>query len=358
MGGAVFAALDGETNFATVPERVEAALRGAVGSIGERIAKPRARPTACRRPARPPRTRQVIRDLDHQRGAGNREVVRVRPFVRVASNLSLSTLGALRQHSAVQSAKHAAPMPTQPAVAADDAAGAEPDAEVSFVTRDLATVLPRAKIAAVVPIDDVLARVREAANWTGSAPSPAAGARLPARHPARLRRRTARARPLRAASRRASCRRTSRCCRRPPTQATGGNAWNERTVARQEGRHGRLDPARARRHRRTRSRRSPTALGARGTRRRPAGRPQAAHPARAGDRRQAAAAGARHHRQRHQHRGDGRAVRHRQIRRGRRAQRQHRGRRAPATTRRTTARACGSTRASTRPRCATRCRAR
>ncbi len=30
MSGAVFAALDGETNFATVPERVEAALRGAV----------------------------------------------------------------------------------------------------------------------------------------------------------------------------------------------------------------------------------------------------------------------------------------------------------------------------------------
>ena len=29
MGGAVFAALDGETNFATVPERVEATLRAA-----------------------------------------------------------------------------------------------------------------------------------------------------------------------------------------------------------------------------------------------------------------------------------------------------------------------------------------
>ena len=38
MGGAVFAALDGETNFATVPERVELALRGAVaGSSGERL---------------------------------------------------------------------------------------------------------------------------------------------------------------------------------------------------------------------------------------------------------------------------------------------------------------------------------
>ena len=31
MGGAVFASLDGETNFATIPERVESALRGAIG---------------------------------------------------------------------------------------------------------------------------------------------------------------------------------------------------------------------------------------------------------------------------------------------------------------------------------------
>src|SRR5262249_57581765 len=51
---------------------------------------------------------------------------------------------------------------------AQDAAGAEPDAEVSFLTRDLNTVLPRAKIAAVAPLDEVLARVREAANWDGN----------------------------------------------------------------------------------------------------------------------------------------------------------------------------------------------
>src|SRR3954452_20329775 len=38
MGGAVFAALDGETNFATVPERFEIALRGAVGSVADRLA--------------------------------------------------------------------------------------------------------------------------------------------------------------------------------------------------------------------------------------------------------------------------------------------------------------------------------
>ena len=37
MGGAVFASLDGETNFASAPERVESALRGAITSIGDRL---------------------------------------------------------------------------------------------------------------------------------------------------------------------------------------------------------------------------------------------------------------------------------------------------------------------------------
>ena len=37
MGGAVFASLDGETNFASVPERVETALRGALSGVGERL---------------------------------------------------------------------------------------------------------------------------------------------------------------------------------------------------------------------------------------------------------------------------------------------------------------------------------
>ena len=38
MGGAVFASLDGETNFATVPERIESTLRGAIGAIGDKLA--------------------------------------------------------------------------------------------------------------------------------------------------------------------------------------------------------------------------------------------------------------------------------------------------------------------------------
>jgi len=56
------------------------------------------------------------------------------------------------------------------AVASDDATpGAEPDAEVSFVTRDLTTVLAKVKVAAVCRVEDVIARVRDAAEWSGSA---------------------------------------------------------------------------------------------------------------------------------------------------------------------------------------------
>src|SRR6202044_668348 len=57
-----------------------------------------------------------------------------------------------------------------PPAAADDANNAdaaEPDAEVSFVTKDLAPVLPKAKLAAVVAIDEILMRVRDASNWRG-----------------------------------------------------------------------------------------------------------------------------------------------------------------------------------------------
>src|SRR4030081_1911982 len=44
----------------------------------------------------------------------------------------------------------------------------EPDAEVSFVTKDLAPILPKAKLAAVVALDEILMRVRDASNWRGN----------------------------------------------------------------------------------------------------------------------------------------------------------------------------------------------
>jgi murein DD-endopeptidase MepM/ murein hydrolase activator NlpD len=166
MGGAVFASLDGQSNFATVPERVQPALRGSTDRAAAARKSDRLPP-----PSESIAQRRVIRDTQTSR-VGNREIVRVRAFVRVASNLALSTselsanippFNPLRMQAAE----------TTPGAAAttDEAPDGEVDAEVSFVTADLSQVLPRAKIAAVLSIEDVLGRVREAANWTGSAPS-------------------------------------------------------------------------------------------------------------------------------------------------------------------------------------------
>lgn len=169
MGGAVFTSLDGETNFATVPERVEVGLRSIVGSIGNIAANLR---KSDRLPpaAELNSLRRVIRVTTTSR-AGNREIVRVRPFVRVAGNLSLSVSELSANIPAFNPQKtllaEAAGLGT---ASPEDAPDGEIDAEVSFFTRDLASVLPRAKIAAMMPIDDVLAHVRDAANWSGAAP--------------------------------------------------------------------------------------------------------------------------------------------------------------------------------------------
>ena len=86
IGGAVFTSLDGEMTFARVPERVEGALRGAFGA-NDKI-------TAARKADRLPppseasAARQVVRVSQVMR-VGNRDVMRVRPFIRIAGNLSL-----------------------------------------------------------------------------------------------------------------------------------------------------------------------------------------------------------------------------------------------------------------------------
>ena len=162
MGGAVFTSLDGETNFASLPERVEVALRGALGVGGDKSGahKSDRLPTA----EEPTFARQVIRVSTITR-AGNHEVVRVRPFVRIAGNLSLT----VSDLSANIPAFNPQRMLAESAPGGDDTANekpaAEPDAEVAFVMRDLAPMMPRLRIGLLTPTDEVMARVREAAEW-------------------------------------------------------------------------------------------------------------------------------------------------------------------------------------------------
>src|SRR5579863_1697381 len=79
MGGAVFAALDGEAHFAANPERVEAS-RGALGGRATARKSDRLPPVAETNSAR-----HVIRVTAMTR-VGEREVPRVRPFIKISSN--------------------------------------------------------------------------------------------------------------------------------------------------------------------------------------------------------------------------------------------------------------------------------
>ncbi len=165
MGGAVFTSLDGETNFAAVPERIEVALRGALGGQNDRLGarKSDRLPVA----EEPNVARQVIRVSTMSR-AGNREVVRVRPFVRIAGNLSL-TVSDLSSN--IPSFNPQRMLAESSIDAGPDAPAAEPDAEVAFIMRDMPPMLASLKIASLTPTDEVMTRVREAADWANKSKS-------------------------------------------------------------------------------------------------------------------------------------------------------------------------------------------
>src|SRR5580704_1688918 len=174
MGGAVFASLDGETNFAAAPERVEMALSGAIGGLAGRL-------TGIRKTDRlatftePSVARQMMRVPTITR-VRDRELVRTRSFVRISGNLSL----ALSELSANIPPFNPQKLLTDGVANSDDAPAAEPDAEVSFVTCDFVpnaakgrvapatcdinSLLSRVKPATLLPVDEVISRVRDIAS--------------------------------------------------------------------------------------------------------------------------------------------------------------------------------------------------
>jgi murein DD-endopeptidase MepM/ murein hydrolase activator NlpD len=164
MGGAVFTSLDGEANFAALPERVEVALRGALGGAAEKGTHKSDRLPAAEEPTF---ARQVIRVSTINR-VGNHEVVRVRPFVRIAGNLSLTVSDLSANIPAFNPQRLLADAGPGNA-APNDAPAAEPEAEVAFVMREMAPIMPKLKIALLTPADEVIARVREAAEWSEKA---------------------------------------------------------------------------------------------------------------------------------------------------------------------------------------------
>jgi murein DD-endopeptidase MepM/ murein hydrolase activator NlpD len=232
MGGAVYAALDGETTFGAVPERIEAALRGTLAGISDRLGtsarKTDKLPTASEINA----ARQVIR-VSMMARAGDREVVRVRPYIRVASNLSLSASELSANIPPFNPQKLLADASPAGAAGADAAPETEPDAEVSFVTRDLGAMLAKAKIAAVLPLEEIVTRVRDVAEWaTGSVRGPVnaglqAGTKLAYAVEGNLD-------PYVGFEARIVPENIT-LLPKTANQTTGGNPWNERTVAAKKG---------------------------------------------------------------------------------------------------------------------------
>jgi murein DD-endopeptidase MepM/ murein hydrolase activator NlpD len=168
IGGAVFASLDGETTFAMVPERIDGGLRGAFDA-GDHLASLR-KSDRLPPPSESSAARTVVR-VSTATQVGDREVMRVRPFIHVAGNLSLSASSLSAKIPPFNAQRLLTDSNTDSSNddgAATAAAEAAPDEEVSFVMRDLGAVLPRAKIVANLPNEDIMARVREASNWRGN----------------------------------------------------------------------------------------------------------------------------------------------------------------------------------------------
>jgi len=166
IGGAVFASLDGEMTFAKVPERVEGALRGAFGANDHSLKKSDRLPP----PGEATAARNVVRVSTVTR-VGNRDVMRVRPFIRISGNLSMTTSDLSAKIPPFNAQRMLSDVGSPTPAASDDPSNpdaAEPDAEVSFVTKDLAPILPKAKLAAAIALDEVVMRVRDASNWRGN----------------------------------------------------------------------------------------------------------------------------------------------------------------------------------------------
>jgi murein DD-endopeptidase MepM/ murein hydrolase activator NlpD len=154
MGGAVYAALDGEYRFAIAPEIVRIVTRPA----GDRSAAVIRKADRITLLAEHFSSKQVLRVSTTTR-VGEREIVRVRPFVRVAGNLALAPSALSASIPPFNPVKLMAEAGTE---RVDEAPQIEPTGELTIVMRDLAMISPAVRIAAVIRNEEVLLKVREA----------------------------------------------------------------------------------------------------------------------------------------------------------------------------------------------------
>lgn len=222
MGGAVYAALDGEYRFAQSPETVRSALRGALAA-GERPSNVARKGDRMSILSESFTAKQTLR-LSTTSKDGDREVIKVRAVTKVSANLAQSVTSASSDVPRFNPAKLIADSTD------DDAAPqAEATGDLTLVMRDIASLPPSTKFAAEMPMEDVLMKVRETAEFSMPADSRApalatiggalafapAGAADPVK---------ALAQPENISS-----------VGKSGEEATGGNDWSERTVVAKKG---------------------------------------------------------------------------------------------------------------------------
>ncbi|MEW6258149.1 MAG: M23 family metallopeptidase [Pseudomonadota bacterium] len=166
MGGAVYAALDGDHRFASMPETVRNALRGALAR-GERPSNTARKGDRMSLLSDASTARQTFR-ISTTTKVGDREIIKVRPYTRVAANLAMSTTSVSSNIPRFNPAQIVA----QSMDKEEAAPQAEPTGEVTVVTRDLSALAPATKFGATVPMDNVLVKVREVAELARTQPAP------------------------------------------------------------------------------------------------------------------------------------------------------------------------------------------
>lgn len=164
MGGAVYAALDGEYRFAQVPETVRSALRGALAA-GERPSNVARKGDRMSILTESFTAKQTLR-LATNTKVGDKEIIKVRAVTKVSANLAMAVTSASADVPRFNPAQLIAETADSKD---DDEPQAEPTGEVTITNRDLASLPPSTKFAAELPMEDVLLKVRETAEF--SAPS-------------------------------------------------------------------------------------------------------------------------------------------------------------------------------------------
>ncbi|MFS8036352.1 M23 family metallopeptidase [Xanthobacter sp. AM11] len=164
MGGAVYAALDGEHRFALMPEKVRNAIRGAL-ALGERPVNAARKGDRMSLLGDAATARQTFR-VSTATKMGDREIIKVRPFTRVSANLAMSATSVSSNIPRFNPAQ----IVSDSANKEEAAPQAEPTGEVTVVMRDLAVVPASAKLGASTAMENVLVKVREVAELTRAEP--------------------------------------------------------------------------------------------------------------------------------------------------------------------------------------------